>query len=954
MASSLALIGGNSLVWADEKASSDQVKIQRSFINFNFNHPNITSGSSGHKQFNEGEVDGWRTTHKLPKLIEMWKGKGPDTNATTAWGTANNGNQYAELNAEYASALYQPVCFIKNEEFEWDFKHARRSNNAEQAGLIIGRVNKNTATSSNGDTYVSYQEIGKSPTALGLFSWRNVNPEKTKAKVTVDTGNYDLLFAALNSQNKTLGNFIDDIVIRLKPAVEFSTQSDKYYEGGEQAKTYRSLAFNMVGHITSQSEMPLLQFQIEYPQDYIGSKAVYGVNYELYKKEGGEFIKLDARNNALDLTNPNKITFNYTPIYSATLDYSKGVKIENLYIKILGNNVSNADMQIPFAFTVDANSNVVPTNLKLCGDELAVKDFNFVIQEDDIDLEVKKQLTPDSIPVKDQLVSYFIDVSNNTQVPADGVLLKDILGTTLQRVTAGVNQTRLVCEDLTSGKSESCPASWIVDENAINSLLDSTAEGGLNLGTVPANAKYRFTLQNLKVIDPQGTGFIKNTAEVITTLMQDIKPENNISTVESRIIGPSDLSNHKMGAAVTETGVGLFYIGQEGRSGITSLLTKRTDSSGKVFFPLNIQNSSDYSQNYTLYTSSTAIETVSEGDYSSLDTSSISSFLTGLRIKFYPVNDNACKAELTSGDITHIEVAAGKTAQVCAEITVNELESDQIPIWFAIQSAETGLGDIIKNSVEYTSIKNRFLELLNDQKAQVSAGGTFVFLHRLLNKGNIDEENIAFKVLPLKQDGFLYTLFVDTNNNGELDTSDMMLTSLDQTYNLPKDQALQILLKVESPSTATNGMMSQVMLEAIPSNLNQTILLESLINTDMVFVGSNQVQVTKMQYKRSQCVAMTAEQIKTVPYSIASETIGANDCLIYRVSVKNIGSERLENIDVNDMYPAYTKKWEMEKNILPMTSDGDTVESQSDQVKTTLKELLPQQEKSLYFGIRLH
>lgn len=99
---------------ADVAASANEVQIQRSFVNLSFNQPAL---SGTHAQLSESQVEGWLTTHKLPKLIEIWRGKGPDSSAPNSWGTSNLANQYAELNAEDASALYQSVCLFKNEEF---------------------------------------------------------------------------------------------------------------------------------------------------------------------------------------------------------------------------------------------------------------------------------------------------------------------------------------------------------------------------------------------------------------------------------------------------------------------------------------------------------------------------------------------------------------------------------------------------------------------------------------------------------------------------------------------------------------------------------------------------------------------------------------------------------------------------------------------------------------------
>jgi hypothetical protein len=53
-----------------------------------------------------------------------------------------------------------------------------------------------------------------------------------------------------------------------------------------------------------------------------------------------------------------------------------------------------------------------------------------------------------------------------------------------------------------------------------------------------------------------------------------------------------------------------------------------------------------------------------------------------------------------------------------------------------------------------------------------------------------------------------------------------------------------------------------------------------------------------------------------------------------------------------DFSPANTTPWNS-NNILPMKESGEKVTPQVKSVSTIFKELLPNQQKSLYFGIRL-
>ncbi|USI86229.1 hypothetical protein LZ086_13680 [Acinetobacter johnsonii] len=936
---------------ADVAASANEVQIQRSFVNLSFNQPAL---SDTHAQFSESQVEGWLTTHKLPKLIEMWRGKGPDSSAPNSWGTSNSANQYAELNAEDASALYQSVCLFKNEEFTWNFRHAARSSTDEQATFYIGKVG-------TGDrlNYSINQTIGNSQPVTQLFAWKdaNANPAVNKATVTAESGIYQFIFSATRwgtgSNARTLGNFLDDIKIGLKPAVEFSASSNKYYEGNDNTsgKT-QAVPFNIVGQILSQDDMPTLNFKVDYPPNYSGVKAVYGVNYKLYKQDGTALVELGSTDGLSKSNQNTSITFNYTPVYNSALDYTKGVQVNGLVIGILGNTTVNADITVPFSFALDPTSKAIATSLSSCGSSQADIKFDLKIQEDDVDLSVVKALTSDSLTIKDRLVSYTLDVENKTTVQADSVFLRDSFKN-LQRIITETTPTTLTCEDLTDGTSKACPTQW-TDSNALTALFSNIAGTGLSLGDIPAKAKYRFTIKNLQVTDTDTStnGQTVNTATIETTAMSDFEPTNNISIVQKPIISKSDLSNNKANAPTTETGVGIFNIAQGGRTG-AALLTKSADSTAKVYFPLNIQNDSAFAQDYKLYASRTSVEpTLNNTDYSTLVQSGINPFTSGLRVEFYPLTTEQCKAGMTGQSISQLNISAKTTAQVCAVVSVLPSASNSTNIWFAIESVQTGFGDVILDAVSSLQAQQRQLILVNDQQAQIRTGGTFVFAHRLTNQGRVPESGIKLSVNLLKpNDGFLYTLFIDQNGDGLLDGGDVMVKDSDR-YQLQAGEQKAILVKVEAPTSAVNGMTSQVELIATPDNTNQSLSLSPILNKDLVTIGINQITLHKTQFKQTGCTDMSALQVVNAAYQIGSTQIGRNDCIVYRILVKNMGEYPLTNVEVSDMYPAYTTPWNS-NNVLPMKESGEKVTPQGKSVSTIFTELLPNQQKSLYFGIRL-
>ncbi|AYA03248.1 hypothetical protein BEN74_10650 [Acinetobacter sp. WCHAc010034] len=964
LASSLVLAGAAEVYAADANLPPSTTRIQRSFVNLDIQKPVISSSWTyldadpaliGTAMY----VPGWRTTHsqssnnKYP--VEFWKGPGatgiadnPNRPSTTSYAD----NQYAELNAMESSNIYQTVCLVPDDEFSWSFDHATRDKKEETAEFFLGQL-------SGRSTWNGKIPLGLSPVHSTVRTWAT---QTSVAKVNMaayitQAANYSFVFQAkVAGATASQGNFIDNVKINLKPAVEFSTQNGNYVENNSSSQ---SVPFKLVGQILSAADMPELEFKIQYDAGIpLAQRAIYGTDYVLARRSSASTVIITPDTN----DGKGNITFKYRPTYNSGLDYAQGVLIQDLVIQLTDNKNIEGDKTLPLAFALTKNSGAVTTNMESCGGSNPLYSFNLTLKDDDTDLEVIKTLTAGSIPQPGNYISYTVELNNKTIVDAQNVILKDVLGKNLQTVN-GI--TELLCEDVTAaGAPAVCPASW----TAAGKLADLTGSG-LNLtGGVEKNKKYKFTVKNLQVKSSDqetggDAGHIINTATVTSTTDQNLA--NNTSAVRTLYAAKNDLSNNKAGAPASETGVGMFNIAQEGRTGATPLWTKTADSSGKAYFPLNIQNYGNLAQDYQLYASSTAIApAVSSGDYSSLVKSGISPFTSGLKVEFYQADAGQCKAGISSQQISQLNVAANATGQVCAVVTAYASASAKTNIWFAIESLQSGLGDIILDAV-IPQPKQRLLELANDQSAQVAVGGTYVFLHRITNYG-IEDEKVSRLSLTLPNDGFLYSLFLDKNKSDALDAGDTLLvtgTEADVTgFIIQPNQSMTLFIKVEAPATAANGMSSQVKLIAVPNNAGKEIALADLSNTDLISVSPNQLQILKSQLPVASCSMTNAQAVISAAYTVQNASLKPDQCLIYRIMVKNSGSATLSNVTINDMYPAYTKQW-APANILPIIgSNGQNVtdgvnnkieDDGSAKIKAILKELLPQQEKSLYFGIKM-
>lgn len=160
------------------------------FGNGGFESPVV--GSPGYYQ---GSVPNWSTTAS-DNLIEIWNG-------TIMGVPAAQGNQFAELNANQVSTLYQTFCVpALGGTLNWSLKHRGRLG-TDKAEVRIG-------TSLTSYTVVATMTDGN--TAWGSYSGSVNIPASAP-------GTYYIMFSAISSAggDNSYGNFIDDVQMNVDP-----------------------------------------------------------------------------------------------------------------------------------------------------------------------------------------------------------------------------------------------------------------------------------------------------------------------------------------------------------------------------------------------------------------------------------------------------------------------------------------------------------------------------------------------------------------------------------------------------------------------------------------------------------------------------------------------------------------------------------------------------------------
>ena len=228
-------------------------QVQRSMINPSLELPALTAPNPAngcYVEVSSATVPGWSTTHPTANgsgnctsptaataapLIELWR-----SNFSSGSGgavVAAQGNNFAELNAEAASRLYQNVCLINGESFNWKFSHRGRVANApttnkyDVANFVVGASTVVALVStSNAGTFLTPTPATVTGTPhAGNTTWIDYSGTYTYSGTT---GVNSLGFEAVStgSGSVTVGNFLDNIQIQLAPFVEFVQSSSSAVE----------------------------------------------------------------------------------------------------------------------------------------------------------------------------------------------------------------------------------------------------------------------------------------------------------------------------------------------------------------------------------------------------------------------------------------------------------------------------------------------------------------------------------------------------------------------------------------------------------------------------------------------------------------------------------------------------------------------------------------------------
>jgi RHS repeat-associated protein/uncharacterized repeat protein (TIGR01451 family) len=414
-------------------------QVQRTFVNLGFEQPSAGS-SVCYFQIGESAVPGWTTTHSsLPgvacapniaqtpgPLIEIWAN---GFNGVTA----RHGTQFAELNAHEPSRIYQNVCLANGEPIGWRFSHRGRQSTTV-SDVMEFRVGSTAgenqvilaATQSDGgiDPLTCYN-TGASTTgianntctsAAASGGWRDYSGQFTWNGAT---GVQAIGFRADSAAGGTsIGNFIDDIQMTLRPFVELTTAQATVREGSSDALP----ALRVVGTVPTGGISVTLTIN--------GGTAVRGSDYTT--ASGTATLSVSVPAGVYDGTN-----------FALPLTLTDDAAIEN-------------HETITLAIT-SSPTNYVLSSTQTCG-AAPITATTIDLVDNDVDL-VGALTASASSALGGESLTYTLNYTNNTAKPTTGsATAHDAVAPIALAQPAGITFTSWTC---TATDGASCPGGTV-------------------------------------------------------------------------------------------------------------------------------------------------------------------------------------------------------------------------------------------------------------------------------------------------------------------------------------------------------------------------------------------------------------------------------------------------------------------------------------------------------------
>ncbi len=423
--------------------------------------------------------------------------------------------------------------------------------------------------------------------------------------------------------------------------------------------------------------------------------------------------------------------------------------------------------------------------------------------------------------------------------------------------------------------------------DGVTPMVDTNSDGIIDTGPVAAGATYNVIVRATLPPSATNAGAPFNLAKTATSVADPTKSATTTDTLTAIAAAAADLRNN------SATGPG----GGAGPEG-AAVVTNTTPAGASTTFTLVANNTGPSPDTYNLGAS-----TVSTFASQTLPAGWTVSFRT---------DGGAGNCSTTGATITNTgTVPAGGSAVVCAVVTVPAgAPAATSDLYFRILSPTSGATDTLHDAVTVNAARS--IVMGQPGTGQTYPGGSFVYTHTLTNEGNVVEGNGTVSSIAItsanNQAGWTSALYYDANANGVLDATDPLITGNLNTVaglaaGLAAGQSITVFDRVIAPSGATPGAVNTTTITTTTTNGSYTSAAPapSVIADNTTVIAGN-LTLSKAQAISTTCAAATGATV----YTPANLSARPNECVLYQITVTNVGAANATSVVVSDATPSFT------------------------------------------------
>ena len=425
--------------------------------------------------------------------------------------------------------------------------------------------------------------------------------------------------------------------------------------------------------------------------------------------------------------------------------------------------------------------------------------------------------------------------------------------------------------------------------DGVTPIFDSNGDGVVDTGYLAAGASLPIVVKAIfpkDYIDNSNTVFaVHPKAQSIGDVSKTDLVTDQVKLIQSTVSRTVDLINQP---EATNNGLGNGAVSNNG----AAWKTLTGENGQTVTFPLKVTHSG----------LATAYQ-FSADDDGVFSTLKLPVGVTGVRYFETTNNCSALGKEISSTRL----LQNGESQVYCAVVSIDiTAETAITQIYFRATSSELPSPnaqngyDTIHNVISIRS-KNSSgtISLDPDLRGQIAPGGTITYSHILKQWGSQVLKPTDSLTVENDQQGFITTLYFDANDNGVLDASDVLMTNLSvvPASTLAEKKPIRIFAKVQNSSYGTVGVTntSVIRLKDGATELDTA--------TDITTITTSPMRLTKLQAKDNNCDGKEEGAFTTNVLPITKNSDGSGQCVIYQLTVKNMGASDIGKFTFYDTTP---------------------------------------------------